>query len=64
MMQASLQRVPQLDAVIKAVSPLKRAAVPEEVVDYIIFLCSPGDSYIVKMWGSQPLPSHLVGPAT
>ena len=46
MMQASLQRVPQLGAVIKAVSPLKRAAVPEEVVDYIMFLCGPGGSYI------------------
>ena len=46
MMQASLKRVPQLDAVIKAVSPLKRAALPEEVVDYIIFLCGPGGSYI------------------
>ena len=46
MMEASLERVPQLDAVIKAVSPLKRAAVPEEVVDYIIFLCSPSGSYI------------------
>ena len=46
MMQASLKRVPQLDAVIKAVSPLNRAAFPEEVVDYIIFLCGPSGSYI------------------
>lgn len=46
MMQASLKRVPQLDTVIKAVSPLQRAALPEEVVDYIIFLCGPGGSYI------------------
>lgn len=46
MLQESLKRVPQLDALIKVVSPLKRAAVPEEVVDYIIFLCGPGGSYI------------------
>ena len=46
MMQASLKRVPQLDATIKAVSPLKRPAISEEVVDYIIFLCSPGATYI------------------
>lgn len=51
MMQASLQRVPQLGAIIKAVSPLKMAAVPEEVVpeevvDHILFLCGPGGSYI------------------
>ena len=45
-MQASLERVPQMGAMIKAVSPLKRAATPEEVVDYIIFLCGPGGSYI------------------
>lgn len=36
----------QLDAVIKVVSSLKRAAVSEEVVDYIIFLCGPGGTYI------------------
>ena len=46
MMQASLQRVPQLGAVIKAVSPLKREAVPEELVDYIMFLCGPDGNYI------------------
>lgn len=45
-MQASLQHVPQLGAVIKAVSTLKRAAVPEEVVDHIMFLCGPGGSCI------------------
>lgn len=46
MMQASLQRVPQLDGLIKKVSPLGRAATPEEVVDYILFLCSPSGTYI------------------
>lgn len=46
MMQKSLERVPKLGAMIKAVSPLKRAAVPEEVVGYIIFLSGPSGSYI------------------
>lgn len=46
MMQASLKRIPQLGAMIKTMSPLGRAATPEEVVDYIMFLCSPGASYI------------------
>lgn len=46
MLQAGLKRVPQWEAMIQKVSPLKRPAVPEEVVDYIIFLCSPGASYI------------------
>ena len=31
---------------IKKASPLKRAAVPEEVADYIVFLCSPSGTYI------------------
>ncbi|KAK6067168.1 short-chain dehydrogenase reductase [Seiridium cupressi] len=35
MMQASLQRVPQLEPMIKTISPLHRAATVEEVADYI-----------------------------
>ncbi|KAI2618439.1 NAD(P)-binding protein [Hypoxylon sp. NC1633] len=46
MNHASLQRVPQLAQIIKAVSPLQRVAVTEEVADYIVFLCSPSASYI------------------
>ena len=46
MMEESLKRVPQLGAMVKAVSPLKRAAVPEEIVNYIIFLSGPSGSYI------------------
>ncbi|KUI52488.1 2-(R)-hydroxypropyl-CoM dehydrogenase [Cytospora mali] len=46
MNQASLQRVPQLEQVIKAISPLQRVATVEEVADYILFLCSPSASYI------------------
>ncbi|KAI1098690.1 NAD(P)-binding protein [Jackrogersella minutella] len=46
MNHASLERVPQLAQIIKAVSPLQRVATTEEVVDYIVFLCSPSSSYI------------------
>jgi NAD(P)-dependent dehydrogenase (short-subunit alcohol dehydrogenase family) len=46
MNHASLQRVPQLEQIIKSVSPLQRVATTEEVVDYIVFLCSPSASYI------------------
>ena len=46
MLGESLKRVPQFGAMIKAVSPLKRTAMPEEVANYIIFLSGPGGSYI------------------
>lgn len=46
MMQASLQRVPVLGQFIQKFSPLGRAATTDEVVDYIMFLCSPSASYI------------------
>jgi NAD(P)-dependent dehydrogenase (short-subunit alcohol dehydrogenase family) len=46
MMQASLQRVPQLAQMIKTISPLGRAATVEEAADYIMFLCSPSASYV------------------
>ncbi|KAF2230328.1 NAD(P)-binding protein [Viridothelium virens] len=46
MMQASLQRFPQLGPMIKVASPLGRAATVEEVADYIVFLSSPSASFI------------------
>lgn len=46
MNQASLQRMPQLGHLIKAISPLGRVATVEEVADYIVFLSSPSASYI------------------
>ncbi|KAL4939886.1 hypothetical protein BDV06DRAFT_224606 [Aspergillus oleicola] len=46
MMRASLERYPQLGKTIEALSPLKRAAQPEEVADLAVFLCSPAASYV------------------
>lgn len=46
MNHASLQRVPQLGHLIKAICPLGRVATVEEVADYIVFLSSPSASYI------------------
>ena len=50
MMEASLQRVPQLGALLQTVSPLKRAAMPEKVVDYNSFLAS----LIHSLWPDKP----------
>lgn len=46
MNHATIQRVPQMEQLIKMISPLGRVASTEEVVDYIIFLCSPSATYI------------------
>jgi NAD(P)-dependent dehydrogenase (short-subunit alcohol dehydrogenase family) len=46
MNHASLQRVPQLGHLIKALSPLRRVAPVEEVADYIVLLSSSSASYI------------------
>ncbi|GAB1200210.1 hypothetical protein APSETT444_009578 [Aspergillus pseudonomiae] len=45
MFEANLKRYPGLGVAIKAMTPLKRAASPEEIADPIVFLCSPGASY-------------------
>jgi NAD(P)-dependent dehydrogenase (short-subunit alcohol dehydrogenase family) len=46
MMEAVLQRSPQVGQMIEKFSPLGRQATTEEVADYILFLSSPSASYI------------------
>jgi NAD(P)-dependent dehydrogenase (short-subunit alcohol dehydrogenase family) len=46
MNRATIQRVPQMEQLIQVISPLGRVASTEEVVDYIMFLCSPSATYI------------------
>lgn len=46
MLQAPLRSNPQLNEYIHSVVPGGRIANPEEVADYIVFLCSPSGSYI------------------
>lgn len=46
MFQATLKRVPQVAQMVQNLSPLGRAAAPDEAADVILFLCSPAASYI------------------
>ncbi|KAB8234857.1 SDR family NAD(P)-dependent oxidoreductase [Aspergillus alliaceus] len=42
---SSLKRKHQLEPVIENLTSLKRAALPEEIADPVVFLCSPAASY-------------------
>lgn len=46
MLERSLKRSPRLEKMIQQATPLSRAALPEEVADVIVFLCTPSASYI------------------
>lgn len=46
MVQSCIKANPLIGQVIESMSPLKRAASPDEVADYIVFLSSPSASFI------------------
>ncbi|KAI3394509.1 hypothetical protein diail_2598 [Diaporthe ilicicola] len=50
MNHATIERVPQMEQLTKAISPLGRVASTEEVVDYISFLCSPSATCMMHQW--------------
>lgn len=65
MVQNAMKTNPALGSIIENVAPLKRAAAPDEVADYIIFLCSPSASYIngtaLPIDGGLTLPAPPAG---
>ncbi|GLA09254.1 putative PKS/NRPS-like protein biosynthetic cluster [Aspergillus niger] len=46
MMQKTISNVPTLEQAIAKLCPLGRIAIPEEVSDAVVFLCSPAASFI------------------
>ena len=46
MMERSMGKSPQLEAIIKAAIPLGRMAEPDEVAGTVVFLCSPAGGYV------------------
>jgi len=49
MLDRALARIPPLGKMIEAASPLNRAALPEEVANVAVFLCSPSASFMNGM---------------
>lgn len=46
LLDVELKKNPEVQGMISAIVPIKRAAECEEVSDTIVFLCSPAASYI------------------
>lgn len=46
MMDRDIAKVPQLSEIVKKTVPLGRMASVDEVTDSILYLCSPGSSYV------------------
>lgn len=46
MVQDAIKINPQIEHAISTMTPLKRAASPDEVADYIVFLSGPSASFI------------------
>lgn len=63
MMQREFEKVPTLLDTIKRMSPAGRMALPEEVADTVLFLCSPAASYvngaILMVDSGSTLTAHL-----
>lgn len=62
MTRKALENVEGLDEMIKSAVPLGRIALPEEVADAVMFLCSPRSSYATGvnliLDGGTTLTSH------
>lgn len=46
MVRKAIEQVPGLDQLIEAAVPMGRMALPEEIAQSVIFLCSPRSSFI------------------
>lgn len=46
MFEEECTKTPQLQEMVKAWSPLGRAAEPDEIAGIVLFLCGPASSYV------------------
>ena len=49
MIETEIKKNPAVQTAIDSVTALKRAALPEEVAEVVLFLCSAGASYVTGM---------------